>query len=63
MGKKIRFSLEQIEEAMANYCGFCTACGAECDSCEPDAREYLCKECGANKVYGAEELALMGLVD
>lgn len=40
--------------------GFCIACGADADGCEPDAREYECEECGENKVYGAEEL-LMGI--
>lgn len=38
--------------------GFCTACGAEADGCEPDARGYECESCGAKKVYGAEELLL-----
>ena len=56
------FDLEQIEEAMKSYCGFCTNCGAERDSCEPDACNYPCEECGQNKVFGAEELVMMGLV-
>ena len=38
--------------------GFCLACGAEADGCEPDARQYECEECGAKKVYGAEELLM-----
>lgn len=38
--------------------GFCVQCGAESDSCEPDARNYQCDECGANAVFGAEELLL-----
>lgn len=41
--------------------GFCLACGNVNDSVEPDARKYECECCGANKVYGNEELALMGL--
>ena len=57
------FDLEQIEEAMESQSGFCIACGAEKDCCEPDAREYECDECGALKVYGAEELVVMGLVE
>jgi hypothetical protein len=57
------FQLEEIEEAMADNIGFCTACGAERDCCEPDAREYECEECGALKVHGAEELVMMGLVE
>lgn len=39
--------------------GFCIACGNEQEGCEPDARGYECEACGAKKVYGAEELALM----
>jgi hypothetical protein len=42
--------------------GFCLACAAEPDGVEPDARRYTCPECGAAKVYGGEELVLMGLV-
>jgi len=39
--------------------GFCLACGADADDCEPDARRYECEACGAKKVYGAEEVLLM----
>ena len=39
--------------------GFCLACGAEHDECEPDAREYLCEQCGERKVYGAAEIIMM----
>jgi len=42
--------------------GFCLACGEEADGCEPDARQYECEACGARKVYGIEELLMMGLV-
>jgi len=38
--------------------GFCVACGAERDGCEPDARNYPCEACGAMAVYGAEELLM-----
>ncbi len=40
--------------------GYCLACHAEAYGVEPDAREYECENCGAPKVYGAEELLLMG---
>ena len=40
--------------------GFCMACGAQAYEVEPDAREYECETCGERKVYGAEELLLMG---
>ncbi len=54
-------SLELIEEMDENQQGFCLACGEIADGVEPDARRYECECCGAEKVYGAEELALMGL--
>jgi rubrerythrin len=55
-------SLAEIEEASDDNGGFCLACGATVYGIEPDARQRDCPECGAhNKVYGAEELALMGL--
>ena len=38
--------------------GFCIACGVEVSGVEPDAREHVCKACGAAAVYGAEELQL-----
>lgn len=56
------FNLEDIESAMECYCGFCIACGAERDSCEPDARNYECYDCGEHQVFGAEELLIMGMV-
>ena len=59
----ITFTIEQIEEAMEDYIGFCTCCGAEKDSCEPDARNYKCDECGKRSVFGAEELLMMGRVE
>jgi len=42
--------------------GWCVACGEVADGCEPDATRYECEGCGARKVYGLAELALMGLV-
>lgn len=38
--------------------GFCLNCGAERDSCEPDAADYECYECGENSVFGATDLAM-----
>jgi hypothetical protein len=45
-----------------NNQGFCLACGETQDGVEPDARKYECESCGESKVYGVEELVLMGLV-
>lgn len=42
--------------------GFCLACGEEADGVEPDARRYTCEACNQPKVYGLEELLMMGLV-
>ena len=39
--------------------GFCTSCGAEVESCEPDARGNECESCGESSVYGAGELLFM----
>ena len=58
-------TLERVMEAVENAStsldnpGFCTACGMDCDGCEPDARAYTCEDCGEAKVYGAEELLMM----
>lgn len=56
--------LEAIEESMCGCTnpGFCIACGNEQDGCEPDARGYECDACGERKVYGAEEILMMGLL-
>jgi hypothetical protein len=43
--------------------GFCLACGAEAYCVEPDARCYECESCGEKRVFGAEELLLMGYCD
>jgi hypothetical protein len=38
--------------------GFCLACGAEAEGCEPDAEQYACESCGAPAVYGAAEILI-----
>ena len=43
--------------------GFCLACGSTQSFVEPDGRRYTCEDCRQPKVYGLEELLLMGLVD
>lgn len=42
--------------------GFCIKCGADAYGVEPDARRYECEGCGANAVYGIEELLMMGKI-
>ena len=44
-----------------NATGFCLACGDTVEGVEPDAGQYTCPHCYADKVYGAENLHLMGL--
>lgn len=39
--------------------GFCLACGADAEGCEPGARRYECEICGEKQVYGASEVLLM----
>lgn len=56
--QKYRPTLQEIEEAMETYSGFCRACGDQRGECEPDARKYKCEECGAHEVYGAEEYVI-----
>lgn len=60
---KNEVTFDQIVEAIksGDYVGFCLACGAEAYGVEPDAHEYTCESCGAKKVYGAEELLIMGV--
>lgn len=54
-------SIEECAEMEENGQGFCLACGEVVDGVEPDAAKYTCECCGMPKVYGAAELALMGL--
>lgn len=44
-----------------NDTGFCLACAEEVAGIEPDAKGDHCPSCYEHKVYGAEELMLMGL--
>ncbi len=39
--------------------GFCIVCGTEHTGIEPDARNYVCEECGEAEVFGAEEILMM----
>ena len=41
--------------------GWCLACGTEASGVEPDAEKYTCESCNRPKVYGLEQLLLMGL--
>lgn len=60
MANKAKVSIEDVLAAVEDggNTGFCVACGDSCDGVEPDARGYLCDNCGKHEVYGAEELLL-----
>jgi hypothetical protein len=60
-GKFRHFKMTEDEYSLltSEYMGLCISCGAERDSCEPDATEYECECCEKKTVYGAEELMLM----
>lgn len=57
----VTIHMDDIIEAVESgeMYGFCIACGSLADGVEPDARRYECDQCGARKVYGAEELLMM----
>ena len=61
---RYRFIVSEAEysETHDDGAGACIACGAETSGVEPDARRYECEACGARKVYGLEELLIMGYV-
>lgn len=55
---------EVISEAAAGRIGslddpgFCLVCGGEAMGVEPDACNYTCEACGAEQVFGADELLM-----
>ena len=56
-----KISIDRVMQAVSSgeSAGFCLSCGNKTTGVEPDARDYPCDVCGANKVYGAEEVMLM----
>lgn len=57
-------TLDRVEQAVRRRMrsldnpGFCIECGEEVDGVEPDACGYECEHCGAEAVYGADELMM-----
>jgi hypothetical protein len=41
------------------FVGWCVKCWAKAYGVDPDCRKDKCEACGAEAVYGAEELVLM----
>ena len=60
--RQFRPRLSEREWNQDDGAGFCLACGSDAEGVEPDARQYPCAACGARKVYGLEQLAIMGLL-
>lgn len=54
---------EEFLSLRNDYGGFCLACEAEAFGIEPDARRYECEACGESRVYGAEEMMVMGRIE
>lgn len=59
--RQFKPSVEELERMDNDMEGFCVSCGETQMGVEPDARKYICECCGKAKVYGAAELAMMGL--
>lgn len=57
----IKPSIELVQELDMDELGFCLNCGAQDQFAEPDMTKGTCEICGEAKLYGAAELALMGL--
>jgi len=55
-----KFDMDEVLEAAIadDNSGFCLSCGNHQYNCEPDARDYLCEECGQRRVHGAAEVLL-----
>jgi hypothetical protein len=59
---RFRFTLAEIREADDLQFGFCLACRATREGCEPDAENYDCPECGEHAVYGPHWLIVGNLI-
>jgi len=54
---------EEYEHHTENYDGYCTTCRTfTVGDCEPDTHDRRCDACGANTLYGTEELVMMGTI-
>jgi hypothetical protein len=62
MSKPRTITLEQYIEAEDLQQGICQSCGAIREGCEPDARNYICDDCGAKRVLGPHWWMMEGRV-
>ena len=58
----IRITAAEYADLTENYGGICIECGDQASGVEPDARRYRCESCGANAVFGVEELLVCGSI-
>jgi len=63
MMAKIYPTFDDVQEYMDQYMGWCLSCGEVQAGVEPDAENYECEVCGAQDVFGIEQLILTGQVD
>jgi hypothetical protein len=55
---------DEYQELCDSNGGVCLACGEyKWDSCEPDAENYECDECGRERVMGAEQALICGFIE
>ena len=61
----MKIPMSELEEVLENDDneGFCLACGALQGGVEPDATNYTCDRCGGYRVFGAQQILLMGQYD
>lgn len=60
----ILISEDEYCQHREEYDGFCLACSDWTTSgVEPDARGYQCEVCGKHRVFGAEEVMIMGVIE
>jgi hypothetical protein len=60
----MKMTSAEFREHTENYMGYCKACDdMTTDSVEPDAEGYTCDSCEKNKVMGAEQAMMMGLIE
>lgn len=59
--KPILITEEEYQEYCGSYCGICLACGEiRYGDTEPDAENYSCEDCGADRVQGIENSLMEG---
>ena len=64
MTKRVKIDIEEAIDMISSNedNGVCLECGEICyGNVEPDAKGYMCEDCGVNGVYGLEEALIMGV--